>query len=71
MSKPRTFASVWDAIADTPEQAANPCARELMQKIAGHAEGKCLDTGGSGIPLRRDTAASQRSGSVAWSRAFP
>jgi predicted XRE-type DNA-binding protein len=35
MSKPETYASVWDAIADTPEQAANLRARaELMQKIA-------------------------------------
>lgn len=35
MSKPETYASVWDAIADTPEQAANPRAgAELMQKIA-------------------------------------
>ena len=34
MSKPETFASVWDAIADTPEQAANLKARaELMHKI--------------------------------------
>jgi predicted XRE-type DNA-binding protein len=34
MKKPETFASVWDAIADTPEQAANLRARaELMQKI--------------------------------------
>ncbi|SDE08459.1 Predicted DNA-binding protein, contains XRE-type HTH domain [Variovorax sp. CF079] len=30
-----TYASVWDAIADTPEQAANLRTRaELMQKIA-------------------------------------
>lgn len=30
-----TFASVWDAIADTPEQAANLRARaELIQQIA-------------------------------------
>ena len=30
-----TFASVWDAIADTPEQAANLRARaELMRQIA-------------------------------------
>jgi predicted XRE-type DNA-binding protein len=30
-----TFASVWDAIADTPEQAANMRTRsELMQQIA-------------------------------------
>ena len=35
MSKSETFASVWDALADTPEQAANLRARaELMQKIA-------------------------------------
>lgn len=31
----KSYASVWDAIADTPEQAANLRARaELMQKIA-------------------------------------
>ncbi len=35
MSKLESYASVWDAIADTPEQAANLRARaELMQKIA-------------------------------------
>ena len=35
MNKSETFASVWDALADTPEQAANLRARaELMQKIA-------------------------------------
>src|ERR1039457_2440832 len=35
MSKPESYASVWDAIADTHEQAANLRARaELMQKIA-------------------------------------
>ena len=35
MSKAETYASVWDAIADTPEEAANLRARaELMQKIA-------------------------------------
>ena len=34
MSKRETYASVWDAIADTPEQAANLRARaELMQQI--------------------------------------
>ncbi len=33
--KMETYASVWDAIADTPEQAANLQTRaELMQKIA-------------------------------------
>ncbi len=35
MSEIESYASVWDAIADTPEQAANLRARsELMQKIA-------------------------------------
>jgi len=35
MSKAESYASVWDAIADTPEQAANLRARaELMQQIA-------------------------------------
>jgi predicted XRE-type DNA-binding protein len=35
MSKIENFESVWDAISDTPEQAANLRARaELMQKIA-------------------------------------
>jgi predicted XRE-type DNA-binding protein len=35
MSKSETFSSVWDALADTPEQAGNLRARaELMQQIA-------------------------------------
>ena len=35
MSKTETFASVWDALADTPEQAANLRGRaELMRQIA-------------------------------------
>jgi len=35
MSKSESYASVWDAIADTPGQAANLRSRaELMQKIA-------------------------------------
>jgi len=35
MSRSESYASVWDAIADTPEEAANLRARaELMQKIA-------------------------------------
>ena len=37
MNKPETFASVWDAIADTPKQAANLKARaEPMHKIEAH-----------------------------------
>ena len=39
MKKPETYASVWDAIADTPGQAANLRARaELMQQIAAYIE---------------------------------
>jgi hypothetical protein len=35
MSKAKTYACVWDALADKPEQAANLKARaELMQQIA-------------------------------------
>ena len=35
MSKVESYASVWDAIADTPEEAANLRARaELMRKIS-------------------------------------
>lgn len=35
MSSSKSYASVWDAIADTPQEAANLSARsELMQKIA-------------------------------------
>ena len=35
MTKAKTYASAWDALADTPEQAANLRARaELMQQIA-------------------------------------
>jgi predicted XRE-type DNA-binding protein len=35
MTKPESYASVWDAIADTPGQATNLRARaELMQQIA-------------------------------------
>ncbi|MGO4881850.1 MAG: helix-turn-helix domain-containing protein [Bryobacteraceae bacterium] len=35
MSNSESYASVWDAIADTPEEAANLSARaELMRKIA-------------------------------------
>lgn len=39
MSKIETFSSVWDAVADTPEQAANLRARaELMRQIAAVIE---------------------------------
>src|SRR6266704_1868234 len=35
MTRPKVYTSVWDAIADTPAQAANLRARaELMQQIA-------------------------------------
>ncbi|MGV8934303.1 MAG: helix-turn-helix domain-containing protein [Gallionellaceae bacterium] len=41
MSKPKTekYASVWDALADTPEESANLRTRaELMQQIAAIVE---------------------------------
>ncbi len=39
MSKPESYDSVWDAIADTPGQAANLRARaELMQQIAAYVK---------------------------------
>jgi len=39
MSNIETFSSVWDAVADTPEQAANLRARaELMRQIAAIIE---------------------------------
>jgi predicted XRE-type DNA-binding protein len=35
MTRAKVYASVWDALADTPEQAANLRApAELMQQIA-------------------------------------
>jgi predicted XRE-type DNA-binding protein len=40
MTKTESYASVWDAITDTPEQAANLKTRaELMQKIAKRLKG--------------------------------
>ncbi|MDP1696730.1 MAG: XRE family transcriptional regulator [Xanthomonadaceae bacterium] len=39
MTKSETFNSVWDALADTPEQAANLRARaDLMRQIAAIIE---------------------------------
>ena len=41
MTKSKTFNSVWDAIADTPAQAANFQARaELMRQIAAIIKAK-------------------------------
>ena len=43
MTRAKVYASVWDALADTPEQAANLRARaELMQQIAAIAKEKPL-----------------------------
>ena len=42
MSNFEQFESVWDAIADTPEQAANLCARaELMRQITAYIQSDC------------------------------
>ena len=39
MKTPESYASVWDALADTQEQAANLKARaELMQKLAARLQ---------------------------------
>lgn len=41
MRRPKSYASVWDAIADTPGQAANLRARtELMRQIAAFVKKK-------------------------------
>lgn len=41
MTKARTFASVWDAIADTPAQAANLRTRaELMHQVVAIIQAK-------------------------------
>jgi predicted XRE-type DNA-binding protein len=48
MNKSKIFASVWDALAIIPEQAANLRARaELIQQISALIESK------TGIKLRR------------------
>ena len=60
-AKTETYASVWDALADTPEQAANLRARAgLMQQIAAivnDQEWTQMDA----AKLRCDAAAHQRS----------
>jgi predicted XRE-type DNA-binding protein len=39
MSEPESYSSVWDAIADTPAEAANLRARaDLMQQIAAYVK---------------------------------
>jgi len=39
MTRSKVYASVWDALADSPEQAANLRARaELMQQIAADVQ---------------------------------
>jgi hypothetical protein len=61
MSKSESYASVWDAIADTPEQAANLRARaELMQKIAARLKQHDW-TQAEAATLRRNAATDQRS----------
>ena len=62
MRKPESYASVWDAIADTPGQAANLRARaELMRQIAGLDKEARVDAGRGGATLRGDPATDQRS----------
>jgi predicted XRE-type DNA-binding protein len=59
--KPKTYASVWEALADTPEQAANLRTRaELMQQIAaivkesGWTQTKAADQCGVTQPRMND-----------------
>jgi hypothetical protein len=61
MSKSDSYASVWDAIADTPEQAANLRARSELMQNRGTPQTTRLDPGRSGKTLRRNAATDQRS----------
>ena len=55
------YASVWDAIADTPQEAANLRVRsELMNQISALIQQSWLDAGGSGPPLRRNPTPPER-----------
>ena len=65
MSKPEPYASVWDAIADTPGEAANLQARaELMRQIAA-----IVKSGDGRKPRRRTTAESRNRASTIFSAA--
>ncbi len=45
----KAYASVWDAIADTPEEAADLCRRaELLRQIAVRHRGEWLEGGRGG-----------------------
>ncbi len=60
MTRPKVYASVWDALADTPEQAANLRARaELMQQIAAIVEEKPLDANRSCATARNHPASNE------------
>jgi predicted XRE-type DNA-binding protein len=62
MTKPKTasYASVWDAITDTPEEAANLRLRsELMDKITALDSKERFDAACSGKALQRDPATDQ------------
>ena len=57
MSKFETFASVWDALADTPEQAANLRARaELMHQIAAIVKKRKWSQVEAAAPVRHHAA---------------
>ena len=54
-----SFKSVWDALADTPEQAANLRARcTHAADHRGHRDER-VDAGGSGRHMRGDSAADE------------
>ena len=57
----QSFASVWDALADTPEQAANMRLRaELVLAIQEAVEGWAISRARAAERLRRDAASSGR-----------
>jgi hypothetical protein len=57
--KSESYASVWDAIADTPEQAANLRARRTDAADRGHRE-RDMSDGLSGQVGSTSTQSSQR-----------
>lgn len=58
----REFANVWDAIADTPEEAANLTLRsELMDEIEAIIKKNGVDSGGGGEAVRGHSTEDQRS----------
>ncbi len=60
-AKVKTYASVWDATADTPEEAVNLRTRSADAADRHAHRTKWLDSGRGSRPMRRHPAAHQRS----------